>query len=130
MSAIESHSNDEIVTLDDHVRSSEVLRNINSSSVQFEYELNDKATKAKLLKAAKRSPIEVEENSTSMNLVFSAGAWVHVAQPSVNYWSDGKEEKTCKIGEYTIKIGGVKVGKESSGKHVHSKVIFLQIRTK
>jgi hypothetical protein len=76
MSAIESHSNDEIVTLDDHVRSSEVLRNINSSSVQFEYELNDKATKAKLLKAAKRSPIEVEENSTSMNLVFSAGAWV------------------------------------------------------
>ena len=88
MNAIESHSNDEIVTLDDHVRSSEVLRNINWFSLQFEYE--------------KRSPIEVEENSTFMNLVFSAGAWVHVAQPSVNYWCPTTlpplQEDTDKVG--------------------------------
>ena len=95
MNTINSHSNnEEIVTLDDYVRRSEVLRNMNSS-FKFDYELNDKTAKAKLLKAAKRSPMEVEENSTSLNLVFSAGAWHHIDQPSVRYWN-ANEEKLAK----------------------------------
>ena len=58
--------------------------------------MNDKAATAKLVKAAKRMPIEIEENSTSTNLTFSAGAWYHVVLPSIAYWNDVNEEKTCK----------------------------------
>ena len=122
-------ANEEIVTLDDHVKSSEVLKNLNSS-IRFNYELDDKATTAKLLKAAKRIPIEVEENSTSSNMVFSAGAWCHVVKPSITYWNDVKGEKTCKIGDYSIKVGGVKAGKEIKGKHVNTKIVFFADREK
>ena len=46
MKAINSHSNnEELVTLDDHVRRSEVLRNMNSF-FKFGYALNDKTAKA------------------------------------------------------------------------------------
>ena len=55
---------------------------------RFEYTLNDKATKAKVMKAAKRTPhIKQEENSTSSNLVFSAGAWQCVVFPTVEFWN-------------------------------------------
>ena len=55
---------------------------------KFEYTLNDKATKAKVMKAAKRIPhIKEEENSTSANLVFSAGAWQCVVFPTVEFCS-------------------------------------------
>ena len=64
---------------------------------RFEYELNDKVATPKLFKAAKRMPIEIEENSTSSNIIFSAGAWFHVVQPSASYWNDDKGEKTCKV---------------------------------
>ena len=54
---------EEIVTIEEHVKSSEVLKNADSS-ITFDYQLNDKASKSKILKAAKRTPFEVEENST------------------------------------------------------------------
>ena len=37
---------------------------------QFEYELNVKSTKQKLIKGAKRNPFEIVENLNSSNLVF------------------------------------------------------------
>ena len=121
--------NEEMTTIEDHVKSSVLLKNLNSS-MSFDYELNDKATKAKLLKAAKRIPIETEEHSSSSNLIFSAGAWYHAVLPAVKYWNDVKGEKTCKVGDYIIKVGGVKSAKESSGKHVNSKVVFFADRDK
>ena len=78
MKALNAPMSEEIVTLDDHVKHSEVLRSLNASRT-FDYELNDKATKAKLLKAAERSPLLSEENSTSSNLIFSAGGWYHAS---------------------------------------------------
>ena len=86
--------------------------------------------KAKLLKAARRQPIEIEENSTSSNLVFSAGAWIHAVLPSVRYWNEVKESKTCKIGDYEVEIGGIKENKETQGKHVNTQIVFLANRNK
>ena len=96
---------------------SEVFRN-QSTSRTFDYELNDKAAKAKLLKATKRIPLEIEENTTSSNLIFSSGGWYHVVLPSMKYFSDVKGEKSCKIGDYTVKVGGVKQGKDNTGKQL------------
>ena len=75
-------------------------------------------------------PFEVEENSTSSNLVFSAGAWFHVALPSAKYFGEVKAEKTCKVGDYTVKVVGVKMGKEINGKHVHTQIVFYADRDK
>ena len=58
----------EIVTLDEHVQDS-ILQKDTNSCIKFDYALNDKSSRAKILKAAERPPIEIEENSTSSNLV-------------------------------------------------------------
>ena len=34
------------------------------------------------------------------------------------------------IGDYTVKVGGVKLGKESSGKHVNTQIVFFADRHK
>ena len=128
MKSINASTCDEIVTIEDHVKNSEVLKNMNSS-ITFDYELRDKAAKTKLVKAAKRTPIEMEENSTSTNLTFSPGSWYNVVQPSIRYWNES-QEKTCKVGDYEIKVGGVKYGKENTGKHVNTKVVFFADREK
>ena len=67
------NTNNQVITFEEHVRNSEVHRN-SDNIINFNYELSDKAAKAKILKAAMRIPLEIEENSTSTNLVFSAGA--------------------------------------------------------
>ena len=89
MKSINASTCDEIVTIEDHVKNSEVLKNMNSS-ITFDYELRDKAAKTKLVKAAKRTPIEMEENSTSTNLTFSPGSWYNVVQPSIKYWNESQ----------------------------------------
>ena len=85
--ALNASCSEEIVTIEEYVKSSEVLKKSNRSIV-FDYQLNDKASKAKLLKAAKQNPMDIEENSTSSNLVFSAGAWYHVVLPSAKYFEE------------------------------------------
>ena len=119
----------EVVTLNEHDQDS-VLHKDTNLCVRFNYELNDKASKAKILKAASRPPVELEENSTSSNLVFSAGAWFHVVLPSVQYWTEVQGEQTCKIGEYEIKIGGVKPGRENNDKVVNFHIVFFAGREK
>ena len=56
--------------------------------------------------------------------------WHHVVLPAVRYFDEVKGEQTCKIGDYCIKIGGVKLGKESSGKHVNTQIVFFADRDK
>ena len=113
--ALNAPCSEEIITIDEYVKNSEVSKNMNSTII-FDYQLNDKASKSKRLKAVKRGPIETEVNSTSTNLVFSAGAWYHIVLPSVKYFSEVQGDKTCKSGDYNVKIGGIKLGKESNGK--------------
>ena len=128
MNSSNASNSEAIVTIEDHVKKSELTKNMNPS-VTFDYELREKAVKTKLVKAAKRIPIEMEENSTSTNLLFSPGAWYHVVLPSIKYWMES-QEKTCKVGQYEIKVGGIKEGKEKSGKHVNTKVVFFADREK
>ena len=120
-----------IVTIEEHIKKSEVFIS-NGSVIKFDYILSDKASKSKLLKAAKRIPIAVEENSTSKNLIFSAGAWYHTVLPSIKYFEDVHQDaRECLIGDdYTIKVGGVKLGKESNGKHVNTQIVFFANREK
>ena len=40
------------------------------------------------------------------------------------------QEKTCKVGQYEIKVGGIKEGKEKSEKHANTKVVFFADREK
>ena len=74
----------DIMTIDDQVKNS-VYHN---DSVTFDYELNDKAAKAKLVKGSKRIPFEVEKNSSSCTMIFSVGAWLVAVLPAIRYWNE------------------------------------------
>ena len=66
-----------------------------------------------------------------MNLVFSAGGWYHTILPSIKYFEEvNKEDKTCKISDYIVKVSGVKLGKECNGKHVNTQIVFYANRDK
>ena len=91
------------------VNDSELLKSSENRRT-FEYNLNDKAAKAKLLKGAKREVFEIVENQTSCNLVFCVGTWKQVVNPTIQYMSKIEGSKTCKIGALEIKIGSVKTG--------------------
>ena len=119
-----------VVPISDHIRSSDTFKQIEGQRA-FEYSLSDKTARNKLMKAAKRDELmKIEENSSSSNLVFSAGAWHTVVLPTLRYWNEIKDDKACNIGDYTIKIGGITGGVDANGKHVDSKVVFLADRDK
>ena len=128
--ALSAPLNKTVSNMEEHIKESLVYKQTNSSSITFDYELNGKATKLKLIKAAKRTNLEIEENSTSTNLVFSAGAWAHTVLPTVKFWSEIQGVQSLKIDDYEISVGGVKTGKEASGKHVNTQVIFYGNRDK
>ena len=95
-----------------------------------EYNLNDKTAKSKLLKSAKRSPLELTDNKSSSNLTFSVGAWNHVVLPSVRYWNSVKGEKSCIADKVEISIASVDMGRDAGGLHVDTKVVFYANRSK
>ena len=97
---------------------------------KFEYNLDDKAAKGKLIKGAKRNPFEIVENSSSSNLIFNLGSWNNVVMPSVRYWRDAKDTKSCIIGENIVKIVDVKTGKDIGGKHIDTQIVFFSNRDK
>ena len=93
----------EMKCVKDLVADSEVASPVVSKR-SFEYNLNDKSAKTKLLKSAKRKPFEIVEHSTSSTLVFSPGAWNQVVQPSVKYWKSIQGDKTCIDGHIIVKV--------------------------
>ena len=96
----------------------------------FEYNLNDKAAQAKLVKGAKRETFEIVANKTSCNLVFNVGAWHHVVSPSVQYLGQLKDGQSCKIDTDEVRVVGVKTGKDIAGKHIDTQIIFFLNRQK
>ena len=82
------------------------------------------------MKGSKRVPFEVEENSTSMNIIFSVGAWLTAVLPAIRYWNEIKNDKTCNVGDVSIKIGWIKAGKDKNGMHVVSQIAFFVDRDK
>ena len=111
------HTKAGAINVKEHVQESEIAayEDINR---QFNYKLDEKATKAKMVKSANRIPFEVVEHTSSANLVFNLGSWNYVVLPTVRYWSEVKGNKTCDVGENTVTIADVKTGKDITGKHI------------
>ena len=107
-----------VVTDSELVEHKEVTR-------KFTYKLNEKATRNKLIKGARRIPFDVVENSSSINLLFNLGSWSEIVMPSILYWEKVKETKTCRIGDKVVKIIDVKAGKEVTRSHVDTQISFL-----
>ena len=126
VNALIASENMDDVTIDEQVKASEY----HNDSITFDYELSNKGAKSKLLKGSKRMPLKIEENSTSSNLVFSVGAWLTTVLPAVRYWNEIEYQKTCTAGDITIKVMGIKSGKDVNGMHVVSKVVFYANRDK
>ena len=116
-----------MVGIKEIVQDSEVIKTGDNRRT-FEYNLNDKAAKSKLLKGARRDSFEVVKNQTSCNLIFSVGAWNHVVTPSKQYWNQMKgTEKSCKVGDTLIKVVSVKTGKDIVGKHIDTQIVFFAL---
>ena len=128
-SGINAPCTNDVVTLEEHIKSTNLEKGLRPT-ITFDYAINEKVAKNKIVKAAKRVPMEIEENSTSCNMIFSAGAWVHEVLPAVEYWEQVKGDLTCKIGDYEVKVGGIRTGKESNGKTVNTQVVFYGDRDK
>ena len=105
----------------DHVNDAEKIC-IRKTRKQFEYDLNVKSTKQKLVKGAKRTPFEIVENSNSTNLVFSVGAWHQIVLPTIKYFESMKE---CKIDENVVTIESIDGGNDRAGKKVDTLVTFM-----
>ena len=95
--------NNEVVSIEDQIKCTELFNPSNDNRL-FNYELDDKALKAKFLKGSKRPPLSLEENSTSSNLKFNVGSWYNAVLPALKYWTDVNGDQTCQVGDYNIKI--------------------------
>ena len=83
------------LSIDTHVEKSlSFMRSRN-----FNYNLNLKAAKNKIIKGAQRTPFEIEANTTSSNIVFSLGAWFKTVLPSIAYWSSIAGDVICDLGD-------------------------------
>ena len=96
----------------------------------FEYNMNDKTAKAKLVKNSKRKPLEIISNSTSTNFVFSVGAWNHVVLPSIKYWNSIMGDKTCKADPIIVKVASVVSGEDTGKNHIDTLIVFYSNRDK
>ena len=91
----------EVNDIDKFVKESEITE-YKSNIRSFNYSMNEKIARNKLIKGAKRISFEVIKNSTSCNLIFNLGSWSNVVLPSLSYWNEIKRDKTCTIGGDTI----------------------------
>ena len=114
----------EMYSIKDVVDDSEAIK-VPETRRHFEYNLNDKNAKAKLIKGAKRETLDVVQNKGSCNVVFSTGSWSQIVLPSILYWKQSAEYKTCKLDEMEIKIVSIKTGKDVVGKHIDTQIIFV-----
>ena len=118
-----------IYSVDSLVKDSEII-NSKETTKKFEYKLDEKAKKAKLVKNAKRIPFEIVENSSSSNLIFSPGFWQNVVLPSIRYFIEVKGSKTCNIEDIVVRMADVKTGSDLSGKHIYTQIVFFSNRDK
>ena len=119
----------EMSSIDAFVKESEVM-NCGEERRSFQYNLNEKAVKDKLVKGAKINPFEVVENKLSSNLIFNLGAWERIVLPSILYWNLVKGNKSCQVGSINVTVASVKSGIETGGKHVDTQIIFYCNRDK
>ena len=92
----------------------------------FNFELTDKKAKSNLLKSANRPQFEAEMKQLSLNLKFSAGAYLLVAKPFIEECETyfNKNASLTK-NSMEVKVNEFRVGKELNDKHVDTKIVFL-----
>ena len=73
------------------------MKSIHRENRLFNYDLNDKKTKEKLLKGAKRASYQKEVKISCVNLVFNDGAFIHVVLPLMRNWENMKSHGEFKF---------------------------------
>ena len=97
----------------------------NKDSRVFGYVLNNKRAKANLLKGAKRGKhLVVESKMGCVNLIFSDGSYFKTVLPLLASWHEKLNEKFF-INETEVQIVEMDSGKDSSGKHVDTKLVLM-----
>lgn len=92
----------------------------------FNYGLDEKAIRLKLLKGAKRPPIDIENKKTCSNLIFSDGAYNHCVKPWLN--TIAKCHKSIGIFKFENEDVGVAnflPGFDKYGNHVDTKIVLV-----
>ena len=113
-----------IQTLDDLIRDSE-HQEFKCYERDFEYNLNVKSLKSKLLKSTKRPAFDIIRNNGSSNLDFNVGSWRAVVLPSIRYWTSDLVGRSYKVGHHEIKIASIEAGTEAKGMQVDTLIGFL-----
>ena len=90
-----------------------------------DYVLNNKRTKTKLLKGAKRTNnLDIERKSGVVNMLFDDGSYFEVVLPLLRLWHKNKDE-TFVINGREIKVVESDEGIENSGQQVDTKLVLL-----
>ena len=102
----------------------EVFGNKNDDGRVFDYALNKKKAKAKLLKGAKRENLDVEIKNGCVNLLFSDGAYFVLVLPLMRLWNR-KVNEVFIVNETEIKVIEIDTGIEETGNHVDTKIVIM-----
>ena len=91
----------------------------------FNYDMNMKKAKKKLLKGANRkSHLDVEIKPTCVNLRFSDGSFQKVVRPMLQEWSQCVN-KVFKLSENEIKIVEFSSGMDIKANHIDTKIVLF-----
>ena len=93
---------------------------------KFNFKLTDKKAKSNLIKSANRSKLEIEIKQQSLNLRFSAGAYLQVAKPFIKECENYFHSRTFfSVNDLEIMVNEFRAGKELNDKHFDTKIVFL-----
>ena len=91
----------------------------------FDYAINNKRAKSKLLKGAKRGKHLVVESKTGcVNLIFSDGSYFQTVLPLLRLWHSQPNQKFL-INETEVEVVEIDSGKDINQKHVDTKLVIL-----
>ena len=91
----------------------------------FQYDINEKRAKKKLLKGAKREEnLDIEIKPTCVNMRFSDGAYQEVVMPLLREWSRNVG-KSINLFGHEIEIVECNSGLDIKAKHIDTKIVVL-----
>ena len=92
---------------------------------KYKFKLTEKTAKANLMKAANRSPIDIETKQTCKNIRFSAGAYFHVVLPVVRQWMTLFQTKqSLAVGGLNCTVDELEERNDLAAKHFNTKIVF------
>ena len=92
----------------------------------FDYTLNKKRAKAKLLRGAKKDKnLDIDIKPGCVNLRFDNGSYYQVVLPWLRELSI-KACQTVRIGDVEVKVIEVHAGKENTGNHVDTQLVVME----